>query len=88
MASFVSGKTRSPYFAFEARVWSIGSSFGLRSARSSLKASHERRYIRRKSPSVISPMCRAQSKTFFCTRWRAIRTAVFFCLLLMCLETT
>jgi hypothetical protein len=33
-------------------------------------------------------MCRAQSKTFFCTRWRAIRTAVFFCLLLMCLETT
>ena len=30
MASLVSGKTRSPYLAFEARVWSIGSSIGLR----------------------------------------------------------
>jgi hypothetical protein len=33
-------------------------------------------------------MCRSQSKTFVCTRRRAIRTAFFFWRLLICLETT
>ena len=45
-------------------------------------------YISRKSSSVISPMCSFQSKTFVCTRRQDSRTAFFFCLLLMCLETT